>query len=104
MKIRRVNAIGLANIMGLIYVVFGFIAGLVFAIATLMGETIVNLNTNMMNNMIIMPAGVGAAIIILAPIMYGIAGWISGLIIGALYNLVSSWIGGLEVQTDIRRK
>lgn len=37
-----------------------------------------------------------AGLLILMPILYGIGGFISGLIMGTLYNLISRWIGGLE--------
>jgi hypothetical protein len=44
--------------------------------------------------------------IVLFPIIYGvgafIAGFIEGLIIGAIYNLVAGWIGGVEVQLEAR--
>lgn len=93
--------------MGLIYVVFGLIAGLIFAIVSLMGSAVVQTNTDMYSGMMTLPAGVGAglgaAAIIIMPILYGIGGWISGIVIAALYNLMSSWIGAVEVQTDIKR-
>jgi hypothetical protein len=39
--------------------------------------------------------GVGAIIIV--PIAYGIGGFIGGIIMGALYNLVASIAGGIEL-------
>jgi hypothetical protein len=32
------------------------------------------------------------------PIIYGVFGFISGLIVGALYNLIAGWTGGIEVE------
>lgn len=34
--------------------------------------------------------------VIVLPIVYGVGGLIGGLIMGALYNLISKWTGGLE--------
>ena len=38
--------------------------------------------------------------IFVAPIIYGIAGFAGGLIMGGLYNLVSKWIGGVEFEFE----
>ena len=32
------------------------------------------------------------------PILYGVAGFISGMIVAALYNLVAKWTGGFEFE------
>lgn len=39
----------------------------------------------------------GLAILILAPIFYGVIGFIGGVIAALIYNLVASWTGGIEV-------
>ena len=44
--------------------------------------------------------GGGIAMIILLPVIYGIVGFIGGLIGGGLYNLISKWIGGLEFEVE----
>jgi len=38
--------------------------------------------------------------IFIAPVIYGIAGFAGGLMMGGLYNLVSKWIGGLEFEFE----
>jgi len=43
-------------------------------------------------------AGMGAIGIIVAPILYGILGFIIGLIGAAVYNLVASWVGGIVME------
>jgi hypothetical protein len=42
----------------------------------------------------------GAGAIILMPIMYGIMGFIGGIISAALYNLLAGIIGGIEMNFD----
>jgi hypothetical protein len=45
--------------------------------------------------------GFGALLpVILCPILYGIAGGIVAVVAAVIYNLVSRWIGGLEVETS----
>jgi len=38
--------------------------------------------------------------IFVAPIIYGIAGFAGGLMIGGLYNVVAKWIGGVEFEFE----
>lgn len=40
----------------------------------------------------------GTVFAILMPVMYGVFGIIGGAIGAALYNLVSGWVGGIEVE------
>lgn len=41
--------------------------------------------------------GIGWLSIIVFPIVYAIAGFIGGIILGMLYNLVAGWTGGVEL-------
>lgn len=45
-------------------------------------------------------AGIGFFAILLFPIMYGIIGFIAGLLYAALYNLAARWTGGFELTFD----
>jgi len=40
------------------------------------------------------------AAIILVPIFYGISGFLAGIIGAFIYNLISGWIGPIEIETD----
>jgi hypothetical protein len=42
--------------------------------------------------------GVGA--LILVPIFYGVVGFITGIIYAALYNMIASVVGGIELEFD----
>lgn len=45
-----------------------------------------------------MPFGrIGMFAVIVCPIIYGLIGGIGALVAAAIYNLASSWVGGLEV-------
>jgi hypothetical protein len=41
--------------------------------------------------------GIGALFL---PVLYGVAGFIFGVIAAAVYNLVAKWTGGLEIVLD----
>lgn len=42
----------------------------------------------------------GPLMIVVLPIMYGVAGFIGGIIFAALYNLVAGWTGGVEITLE----
>ncbi len=42
----------------------------------------------------------GIAALIIFPIMYGVFGFIAGAIGAALYNLVASVVGGIEIEVE----
>ena len=46
------------------------------------------------------PNALGIGMIFILPIIYGLCGFVCGLIMAALYNLVSKWTGGLEVEVQ----
>lgn len=45
-------------------------------------------------------AGLGFAAVIIYPIMFAVIGIIGGLIYAFVYNLVSGWVGGIEMEFD----
>jgi hypothetical protein len=96
-RVRSINVVQLALMYGLICAVFGVILGLILAFAFLVAPTM-TATTGL--------PSLGPVGIVLFPILYAIllfiAGFIEGLIIAALYNLVAGWIGGVEVQLESR--
>lgn len=42
----------------------------------------------------------GVAFALAAPVLYGVMGFIGGVISAALYNLAARWVGGLEVEVE----
>lgn len=88
LKIKKVNVLKVAFFMGTVYgVVFGGIIVLlaIFGVA-IQGE----------------PLGLLFAAIM--PVVYAVCGFIGGLIMGGVYNIVSKWIGGIEVEVEEIKK
>ena len=86
-KVKRIGVLSLAKIFGLLYAIFGLIFGALIAVLSLFG-----LNADETGLFF------GVASIIILPILYGVVGFIGGLITAFFYNLVAGKIGGLEVE------
>lgn len=98
MRVRRIEPLSLANLLGALYGAFALLMGLAmsvfFLIRALVGwEGLVGE---------LGWIGTWAAIFafLLMPLFYGAMGWISGAVTGWLYNLVASWTGGLELEVS----
>ncbi|HVZ17731.1 MAG TPA: hypothetical protein VG897_11470 [Terriglobales bacterium] len=47
------------------------------------------------------PAWLFVILAVFAPVLYGVMGFVSGALAALVYNLVSRWVGGLELQFDV---
>ena len=90
--IKRIGAVSVGKIFGLLYAIIGLIEGLLFALLSLFGGAIAGVAFS--------SALFGVGSIIIFPIMFGIMGFISGVLMAFLYNLAAGWIGGIEVETE----
>jgi hypothetical protein len=100
MILKRIGVLSMAKIAGILYAAIGVVMGLFFAaISSFMGMAGAHMNPDM-------PSwlgplfGVGA--IVLAPLLYGVMGFIGGAIGALVYNLFSSLVGGLELELETR--
>ena len=88
--VKKIGVLSLAKIQGIIGAVMGILVGIMFAF---MGMVNALLGTE--------GAGLGVVLsfsmIILAPIMYGVMGFVSGAIVAWIYNVCADRIGGLEI-------
>jgi len=98
-QIRRIAPLSLGRIQGSVYVVIGLIIGAVFSVLSLVGMGIAaSQGQSHMPAFISLLFGVGAVIIL--PIFYGLMGFIAGVIIAAVYNLVARTVGGIEIELE----
>lgn len=81
--------IGLAS-----YAVLGLIAGVFCSLVALTGASFVP------HAHIPFAPVIGLFAVILCPIVYGIIGGIAAVIGALIYNLASSWVGGVEVEIN----
>jgi hypothetical protein len=106
--IKRIGVISLAKFLGILYGGLGLIAGLIVSIISLFGSIFgrtmmqnaysYSTQRGSQDNIISMLFGFGA--IIFLPILYGILGFIGGLIAGFIANLALRITGGIEVKIE----
>jgi hypothetical protein len=97
MILRRIAPLSLARILGLIYAILGILAGGLFALFSLFGAAIGAANESG-GAFISGLFGIGA--IFFMPVLYGVMGFIGGLLVAWLYNLVAPAVGGIELTLE----
>lgn len=84
--IKRFGWLSVGLVFGAMYLIIGLIVGVIFFLLSLVAvqET----------------AFGGIAALILSPVLYGALGFIGGIIVAALYNLVAPVVGGIRIETQ----
>ncbi len=93
-KIKRIDPVSTATMLGALYVFIGLIAGGFMFLFSLVGGAVGG-EEAALGGLI---GGVGALIGL--PIVYGVMGFIGGLIGAALYNLVAGFVGGIQIDLE----
>ncbi|MBI4310013.1 MAG: hypothetical protein HY591_06745 [Candidatus Omnitrophica bacterium] len=88
-KVLKIRALPLATMLSCLHAVIGFVLGLIVTIASMAGtqeeEGLMHL---------------GAWSLLLFPILNGIVGFLSGLLIAICYNFFTPSCGGIEVEVE----
>jgi hypothetical protein len=96
--VRRVGVLSVAKLQAVLYLIIGFLVGGMFALFSLFGAAAGSMWGNGNNAGPLVSALFGVGAIVFFPILYGVLGFIGGLILGALYNLVAGMTGGVEIE------
>jgi hypothetical protein len=92
MVLRRIGILSLGKFLAFLYGLMGLFIGALASLASLLGAAWVHQG----------PAGaflgIGVVAIIAFPLFYGLLGFIAGIISAALFNLVASMVGGIEIE------
>ena len=97
MTIRRIQPLPLAKIMGIGYGIMGLLFGVFFAIA-FSGFGGLSQTQKPMPGWA--AAIFGVAAVIFMPILYGLMGFVGGLISALVYNLLAGRIGGIVLEVE----
>ena len=95
MIIKKINALSASKTFALCYAIIGFLTGSAFLIMSLLG-----LGIYTETETVPVTKTLGGISILVFPIVYGILGALSGLIFSFLYNFVTNWTGGIEMDVE----
>lgn len=86
-RIQRFEPLQTAKVLGILYAIMGAVVAPFFILATMLTPEA-------------SAAGLGIGFAIALPLLYGLFGALATAIGCLLYNLVASWVGGIEVDLD----
>ena len=90
--IKKVGVLSSGKIVGILYALMGLVIGAIITLVSLVGLAVSPGGAGMFGALF----GIGS--IILLPLFYGGMGFVSGILMALFYNLISNWIGGLEIE------
>lgn len=102
MVIRKIGVLSLGKLMAVMYAGIGLLFGVLYALFAVVGggammamggEENAALGGGMM-------MGMGLAAVFLLPILYGVFGFIGGIISALFFNLAAKYTGGLELEVQ----
>jgi len=96
MIVKRVVPLSAAKMVGVLNMLFGLLFGALISLVSILGGAIgAATDDNQFAGMLF-----GAGAIIILPIFYGVFGFVTTLIGAALYNVVASMVGGVELEVQ----
>ncbi len=97
-ELKKIDILSTALMTGFLYLVIGLIIGLIFGCFVLIG--LAGLNSTFDGAFDF--SGIGALVFVCAmPIIYGIIGFIGGVILALAYNIIASVVGGIKFELDM---
>lgn len=102
MVIRKIGVMSLGKLMAVMYAGIGLLIGVLYALFAVIGGGAMmamggEQNAALGGGMMI---GMGLAAVVVAPIVYGIFGFIGGVISAFFFNLAAKYAGGLELEVQ----
>lgn len=97
MILRRIGVLSVGKVMGSLYALVGLIFGLIFSLVAMMGAAIGSFEGG---DEAWIGAIFGIGAIFFLPVFYGLMGFLGGLLMSALYNLVAKIVGGVELHLE----
>jgi len=99
-RIKRIAPLQAGKMLGALYACMGLILLPFFALAAVAGAFAPSAEQSAGAPAPALFAGMMFGFGIFMPIVYGVMGFIGGIIAAALYNVFAGWIGGIEVEVE----
>lgn len=97
-QLKSIAPLSLGKILGILFACFGLLFVPVFLLFALVLPHLPHTRDN--PGPAAFPVVVGVGMALLAPVFYGVLGFLQGVIGAAIYNLLARWIGGIEVEVE----
>jgi hypothetical protein len=97
MEIKRINILSAVKIGGALHAGLGLIVGLFIGLFMLLGGAAANAS-GQEDSALAEIMGMGIGIVIASPIIYGLAGAFMWFLMSLIYNMVASFVGGIEFE------
>lgn len=95
MVIKSVGVMSVGKLYGAMCAAIGLLLGVVMAAVGSLGAGLASAN----GGSALPFAGFGIAAVIVFPLLYGVIGFIGGVISAVIYNLIAGMVGGIEIDT-----
>jgi hypothetical protein len=95
-RLKRISPLQLGKFTGILYALLSLILIPFVLLALLLSAFAPNGNDNLSG----LGLGFAAVMVVLAPVIYGVMGFILGAFAGWIYNVVAGWTGGLEFEIE----
>ena len=92
-KIKRVNVLSLGKFLAVIYAALGFLMGLLVTLGSMVG-------IDMSQGQVPSNSLIQKFAIIYFPVLYAVGGFLGGTLTALVFNGVSKYLGGLEVDIE----
>jgi len=99
-RIKRIAPLQAGKMLGALYACMGLIFLPFFAIAAVAGAFAPQSQHAQGAPATALISGIMVACGIFMPVLYGIMGFLGGILCAAIYNLFAGWIGGIEVEVE----
>lgn len=94
MVLKKVDPLSCGMLLGILNAIGGLLVGAMFSLISLVGMQAAPNQAPGMSMVF------SAAAVVVVPVMYGIGGFVGGVIMALFYNLAAMCVGGLKVELE----
>jgi len=90
--VKRIGIVQQGKLMGALYFLLGIVAAVcMWAVTAAMPSLAMSRGFGM---------GMGVGFLVIAPLIYGVIGFLAGMLVAWLYNICASVVGGMELELE----
>lgn len=102
-RLKSVDPLQAGKMLGVLYAAMGLIFIPFILLFSLVGALVPELQGGGNSDVSIgmgVAVGIGLGMAVLMPALYGVMGFVSGIVSALVYNLVAKWIGGIQFELE----